>query len=345
MLPYIQSIIAIILGIVSSITDLKNKKIYNKNILIALGISAISYAVCFKQIEINYIPNFIINLAITIVISFTFYYFKIWAAGDAKLFLAITFMIQYEIYEVETTNVFPALNLLIIIFCVAFIYVFLETIFLWIKDKQRLERLKPSSFDKEDIKEFVIQYLLGYFIIIFINNILNKFFIDFRISNQGLILLCNMLVLIFVYRIIKTKKTSMIVAGSFLVANIIYYLIFGFQMYAINLKMLLLVFIIILFRRVSEKYNYEEIKISDLKPRMILSYGSVLRFYSSRVKGLPQNTTETTDSRLTEEQVESIKRWSKTSKGTETIVIVKHMPFAPFMFVGEILFFILRLYS
>ena len=36
--------------------------------------------------------------------------------------------------------------------------------------------------------------------------------------------------------------------------------------------MLLLVFIIILFRRVSEKYNYEEIKISDLKPRMILSY-------------------------------------------------------------------------
>ena len=53
MLPYIQSIIAIILGIVSSITDLKNKKIYNKNILIALIISAISYAICSKQIEIN----------------------------------------------------------------------------------------------------------------------------------------------------------------------------------------------------------------------------------------------------------------------------------------------------
>ena len=116
MLPYIQSIIAIILGIVSSITDLKNKKIYNKNIIIALIISAINYAICFKQIEINYILNFIINLIITIVISFIFYYFKIWAAGDAKLFLAITFMIPYEIYEVETKNVFPALNLLIIIF-------------------------------------------------------------------------------------------------------------------------------------------------------------------------------------------------------------------------------------
>ena len=190
----------------------------------------------------------------------------------------------------------------------------------------------------------MIRKLSFHFIIIFINNILNKFFIDFRISNQGLILLCNMLVLIFVYRIIKTKKTSIIVAGIFLAANVIYYLMFGFQIYAINLKMLLLVFIIMLFRRVAEKYNYEEIKISDLKSRMIISYGSVLRFYTSRVEGLPKNTTETTDSRLTEEQVESIKRWSKTSKGTETIVIVKHMPFAPFMFVGEIIFFILRLY-
>ena len=344
MLPYIQSIIAIILGIVSSITDLKDKKIYNKNILIALIISAISYAIFFKQIEIGYIPNFIMNLIITIVISFLFCYFKIWAAGDAKLFLAITFMIPYKIYEVEVTNIFPALNLLIIIFCVAFIYVFLETIFLWIKDKQRLERLKLSSFDKEDIKQFVIQYLLGYFIIIFVNNILNRFFVNFRISNQGFMLLCNMLLLIFVYRIIKTKKTSIIVAGCFFTANVVYYLMFGFQIYAINLKMLLLVFIIMLFRRVAEKYNYEEIKISDLKSRMIISYGSVLRFYTSRVEGLPKNTTETTDSRLTEEQVESIKRWSKTSKGTETIVIVKHMPFAPFIFVGEIIFFILRLY-
>ena len=32
MLIYIQCIIAVILGVVSTITDFKNKKIYNKNI-------------------------------------------------------------------------------------------------------------------------------------------------------------------------------------------------------------------------------------------------------------------------------------------------------------------------
>ena len=138
MLPYIQSIIAIILGVVSSVTDLKNKKIYNKNIIVALFISAISYVILYKQIEIKYVSNFTLNLIISMLISFAFYYFKIWAAGDAKLFLTITFMIPYEIYEVEINNVFPSLNLLIIIFCIAFIYVFFETIFLWFKDKNIL---------------------------------------------------------------------------------------------------------------------------------------------------------------------------------------------------------------
>ena len=77
---------------------------------------------------------------------------------------------------------------------------------------------------------------------------------------------------------------------------------------------------------------------------MILSYGSVAKFYSSNVKGLPENTTENTDSRLTEEQVESIKRWSKTKKGTETIIVVRHLPFAPFILCGEIIFFIIKIF-
>ena len=51
-----------------------------------------------------------------------------------------------------------------------------------------------------------------------------------------------------------------------------------------------------------------------------------------------------TDSRLTEDEVNSIKRWSKSAKGVDSIVIVRHMPFAPFMLIGEIIFFALHLY-
>ena len=231
------------------------------------------------------------------------------------------------------------------IFGIAFIYVFFETVYLWIIDKEKSKKIKELKLGKAEIKEFIIKYFMGYFIILFINNITLKFFTEFRVNNAGLMLICNMLILIFAYRVIREEKQSLIVNFVFIVANIIYYAMFGLEIYSINIKMLVLVLIIMMFRSVSEKYNYEEIKIEDLRPRMILSFGSVLKFYSSRIKGLPQSTTETTDSRLTEEEVESIKRWSKTKKGKDTIVIVRHMPFAPFMLVGEILFFILKLYS
>lgn len=345
MLVYIQSIIAIGIGIVSSITDFKEKKIYNKYILMAVGLSLLTYIIFYKEIEFYYLGNYLLNLVITALISFLFFYFKIWAAGDAKLFLAVIMMIPYQLYEVEIKNIFPAIYILIIIFSIAFFYVVVETVFLWVRDKERFEKIKISNLKKENVKRFVLQYFMGYFIILFINNIIFNFFVGFRLNNGGLVLLCNMLILLFIYRIINQEKTTIIIIFMFSILNILYYSIFGINVYSLDFKMLILVIIIILFRTISEKYNYKEIKIDDLKERMILSFGSVLKFYTSKVRGLPKTTTETTDSRLSQEEVDSIMRWSKTKKGEETITIVRHMPFAPFICLGEIVFFILKLYS
>lgn len=344
MLVYIQSVIAIILGIISSITDFKDKKILNKYIIASVVLSTIVYIIFWKQITYEYIVNYIINLVISLIISFSFFYFKIWAAGDAKLFLAIVYMIPFDIYETNTHNIFPAIYLMIMIFGIAFLYVFFETIYLWIKDKNKIEKIKISTIKRSDVYSFLLQYFMGYFVILLINNITLKFFGEFRLNNSGLILILNMLILIYLYRIIKNINKMKIVNLIFVVLNVFYYIIFGFELYSVNIKMLLIVLLIIAFRTFSEKYNYEEINVQDLKPRMILSYGSILSFYGSRVKGLPQNTTETTDSRLREDEVESIKRWSKTAKGKDKITIVRHMPFAPFMLLGEVLFFILKLY-
>ena len=341
MLIYIQCIIAVILGVVSIITDFKNKKIYNKNIIYALMASLFIYIVLWKQITVQYITNYCINIIISVIISFSFYYFKIWSAGDAKLFLAIIIIIPYNIYNVEKTNLFPALYLLIIIFSIGFFYVVLETLVLWVKDKKRIQVFKLKI---KNIKQIIINYFMGYFVILFINNITLKFVPDFRINNGGLMLICNMLILFFLYRIIKGKRKALIIMSLFLIANLTYYFIFGLRIYAINLKMFVFVLSIMLFRSFAEKYNYEEIRIENLKPRMILSFESVLKFYSSRVKGLPHSTDETTDSRLTTNEVNSIKRWSKTRKGQDTIIIVRHMPFAPFILIGEIIFFIFRLF-
>lgn len=345
MVNYIQSIIAIILGFISTITDFKDMKIYNKNILYAILISIVIYILFYNQLEFIYFKYYIINLIISIIISFIFFYFKIWAAGDAKLFLAIIFMIPYPIYQNNISNIFPAMYLLIIIFSVAFIYVVLESIYLWIKDNKKLKYITKKNITKNEIKDFILNYFFGYFIILFINNVLINYAINFNIYNGSLIMLCNMLLLIFIYQIIKTNQQKYKLTIIFIFLNIINYIINGIQLQTINYKTLLIVLIITIFRKISEKYNYEVINIKDLKPRMILSFGSIMKFYGSKVKGLPNKTTESTDSRLTEYEVNNIKRWSKTKKGTDEIVIVKHLPFAPFILIGEIIFFVIKLYS
>lgn len=344
MLIYVQIMLVLTIGAISAITDFKDKKIYNKNLIIAFFISFITYIILYKQIETYYIKKFFINLAISTLISFLFFYFKIWAAGDAKLFILIIFMIPIEIYDVNENNFFPGLYLLMIIFSIAFIYIFVETIVLFIKDNNKKEKFKLHQITKEKVLQFLITYFMGYFIILFINNFLGILIPKFYMTNQELIYISNFLILFYLYRIINSNKVRVVILLITCLSNIVYYWIYGVQNYRLDFKVISIVFIIILYRTISNKYNYKEINIKDLKDRMILSFGSVLNFYGSKVKGLPLKTDETTDSRLTKEEVESIKKWSKTKKGKETITIVKHMPFAPFMFVGEVIFLIIKVF-
>ena len=208
MLVYLQSFVAVAIGILSTVTDFKEKKIYNKTIICGVSISLLLYIVLWNQIDMELIKSYVINLGISVLISFLFFYFKIWAAGDAKLFIAMIIMIPFELYEVDTTNVFPGIYLLIIIFSVAFIYVVIETIFLWSKDSEKFKKIKITRFDTASVKEWLEKYFMGYFITLFVNNVIFTAFPAFQEQNGALILICNMLLLIFVYRVIQSKKQT-----------------------------------------------------------------------------------------------------------------------------------------
>ena len=76
---------------------------------------------------------------------------------------------------------------------------------------------------------------------------------------------------------------------------------------------------------------------------MILSVVSVASMSTSRVQGLPKNTTEDMRSRLTAEEVDSILRWKDSRYGMSEITIVRKIPFAIFMTCGALIFLIIRL--
>ena len=90
-----------------------------------------------------------------------------------------------------------------------------------------------------------------------------------------------------------------------------------------------------------QQYNYETIPSKDVKKGMVLSLQTTLAFAGSTVKGLPKVSKENLNDRITEEEAKSVIRWSKTGEGSETVTIVRKMPFAIFIFLGTLVFIIL----
>ncbi len=83
--------VILIIGLMTVITDLKSRKIYNQHLLLGaiLGFLAFSFAVINNQE--NVIFHFI-NGMIGILIGFVFYHFDLWRGGDAKLFILYSFL-------------------------------------------------------------------------------------------------------------------------------------------------------------------------------------------------------------------------------------------------------------
>jgi hypothetical protein len=94
---------------------------------------------------------------------------------------------------------------------------------------------------------------------------------------------------------------------------------------------------------IAEKYNYKTIPTEDVKSGMVLSYGTILMFQPSKVKGLPTYTTEDIRSRISGDEAERIVRWKNSKYGRPMITIVRKIPFAIFITMGTIFYLLMRI--
>ena len=99
------------------------------------------------------------------------------------------------------------------------------------------------------------------------------------------------------------------------------------------------IYVLVICQMTIKTTIYETIAISELKKGMILSTFSSLMFQMSITKGLPPVSKENLNDRLTEEQVASVQKWAKATR-TESITIVKKIPFAVFITIGFALYFV-----
>ena len=85
---------------------------------------------------------------------------------------------------------------------------------------------------------------------------------------------------------------------------------------------------------------YEQVPIDELKKGMVLTLFSSTLMQTSKTKGLPGISTEDLRSRLSEDEVASVRAWAKATK-TTSLTIVRKVPFAAMISAGYMLYAIL----
>ena len=134
-------------------------------------------------------------------------------------------------------------------------------------------------------------------------------------------------------------KKWQLVAGIYML-DMVSGFVLGFIPFSFNPENYILVVLLLLCQMTIRTCIYQEVPISELKRGMILSSVSSMLMQNSRVRGLPPISSEDLRSRLTEEQVASIGRWS-SSRNVVSVMVVRKIPFAAFIMGGFITYFII----
>lgn len=333
-IDWILIILCAVVCIISAATDLKYKKIKNKVIIpaivVSIGLNMIS---CFQCDDI--IP-FLINFIFISLFGIILYSIHFMGAGDSKLLTFIIASMPVSFYENRIRGYFGSIIILIYIFTVCMAYIIIESIILNV-----VLRNKGAPIRKIPIKGFFLSYIRGLIIITLINEVLWLFLNDFYVSNPYAIMLLNFLIATKIPEIKLFSNVGVNIA--LFVIDVVIAIITPYgQRFIGNDYSIILVFLLFLIvrRMVIERYNYKKIPTSQVEAGMILSTETTMLMTQSKVKGLPGISMEDMRSKITQEEVESIRRWEKSKYGASEVLIVRYLPFGLFISLGTIVFII-----
>ena len=333
MTEWIMICYLLVICLAAAVTDWKKGKIYNRWLSFGM-IPASVLVILYYYGHRESIRLFVVNLLAAVAIAILFYALKMWGAGDSKLWMFLNFLFPAGWYVTTDSMLFPSMLIFMLIFLGAYLYVFLESLWYRFLKKNEGIQLQKKKFDVRQIWNLL--FSISFLSLVY--TICACFMGEYYESNR-----------IF-FAVVGVLLTGQLVAAQFCgkkvltVVLVILYVAGAAMSGGMRMKDLGLTVLLVLVSHFSlkfaEKYNYEWVKTSEVKSGMILSYFAVQQFLCSRVKGLPESTDETTKSRITQEQAESIHRWEKSKYGKEYIMVVRYIPFAVFVLAGLITYLV-----
>lgn len=321
-------------GILTSLEDIREGKIKNKYIIIALAFALI---INFNNIFVgqSYFFATLINFAISFLVGVLLWHFHFWTAGDAKLFFSYGFLIPLSVYSYRYFYYFPSLELLINTYIVI-MFAIVANLLIKTDAKEKVHILK-SSFDKKNLIEM-------FFITFGFSWLLSVFLGIFGIELNFFIIL---IILIILRRVIEKSyifKLSIIVsiARVFFDYSNIVTLSFLFNF---SLGYLFFIIAIQFFQSLGSFIFTKPLKIKDLKPGMmpfeliVKTSGGYSKTITLPLKNNKKYTLLYRPNKLFDKKdIEIIKKLYRERKiKSDNIKIQQTLPFAPFLFIGFLL--------
>ena len=318
---------------VTTKTDLREGYIYNKTLLffgtLAIVWDIIYYGFLVKDIAVD----FLINVAIVVIVSLFLFFSHSFAGGDCKMTIVMALIYPARFYCVYgNTNYTLVISIGIAIFY-GYIYLLLSAIVGLVKKKNPMS----VTYIKEYLTSFVKSFISAMIYISAINLILNAVGEMGIFVNVWIIRVLCMTVAWMVGKYSFLKKP--LIMGCVMVFDVLLSIVLKVIPISINPENYVLVVILLLCQMTIKNNLYETVYIDDLKEGMIVSTISTMMMQGSRVRGLPKISTEDLRDRVTQDEIESIKRWAE-GRNVNQITIVKKIPFAIFLFMGFVSYFI-----
>ena len=337
-IQYVQLALLIIGCVILAVTDLYNGKIANKIIIVMCSIGIILDVVAYGFLEKGYLRYFLENAAWVVLIGILLYAARIWAGGDTKLVVAIALLFPAGFYW-KMSNDMPTLWIIVAFsFVFGYFYVLIESVVLLIKHKKH----KTFQEIKTDILIFIKRYAKTIIYIALFNLLMVAFVLPHLEISNLLYTALVITVVIIVNRVDFFKKKPVIF--TVLGIDIVGAILTGYIPLSARWYNYILIFILLLFRSFMDLYNYQTIKVSELKKGNILSSKTSIFLQNVRMQNPPRISDETLKSRLTEEEVNTIVTWGRRQQEDYELVIVRKIPYAIFLLFGLISYLLVEVF-
>jgi preflagellin peptidase FlaK len=330
----IMCIVLLALSVLTVKSDIAEGMIYNKDMIVFVIIGIILNFVYYSCFVNDLFFEYILNLGIVILVSIFLFCTHSFAGGDCKLAIVYALIYParfYVIYRNSNLTLIFAIGIAIIY---GYVYLLISSLWSLIIKKNRLTAQYVKNYVMGFVKSFVMATIYISVVTLCVTfGVMEGISINIWITRAA----C-MIIAWLVGRCGILRKWYTI--GVAVVIDVV--LSFALQMipFSVNPENYILVIILLLCQMMIKTNLYEEVKLTELQGGMILSAFSSIMMQGSMVKGLPSVSSEDLRDRLSQEQVDSIRRWGE-ERNIETVSVVKKIPFAVFISLGYISYLIL----